>query len=275
MQDLGSNLTEKTTKDIRKMLSSSSVLLAKLEKQLSELKESQHRQLTNSLSGDLDEADEVDELPEFLQVPTKEEFNRFTLPYYFDRESDKHQHGRKSFSKAKTRVIGAEMEIKPIRKKDKPEAEEKQTLKSVKIHDVGVGVEALDNHDGNDDPLIVVIISLAIVIVAGILVAVLSAYCCKRCQYQRPLGSTRPGPAYASDDFENEEDVYLEDFGEGEFFEWPKTPLRASQQQDQPQQQQQQQLRHQLRQKQVIVEYTRGYSEGYCRLTTGAEMTQL
>lgn len=275
-QDLGSNLTAKTSNDVRKMLTSSSLVLAKVEKQLIELKESQHRQLTNSLSGDLDEAGDIEDLPEFLQVPTKEEYNRFTLPYYFDRESDKHQYGRKTFASTKTRTIGAEMEIKPIRKKDIHAAakmeEEKQTLKSVKVH------EALDDDDNNvrdDDPLIVAVISLAIVIVAGILVAVLSVYCCKRCQYQRPSGSTQASPAYASDDFENEEDVYLEDFGEGEFFEWPKTPLRASELQRQPDQPKQQQQRHQLRQKHVIVEYSRGYSEGYCRLTTGAEMTQL
>jgi hypothetical protein len=45
-----------------------------------------------------------------------------------------------------------------------------------------------------DDPLIIAVISLSIVIVAGILVAVLSAYCCKRCHYRQPSGSVRGSP---------------------------------------------------------------------------------
>jgi hypothetical protein len=116
-------------------------------------------------------------------------------------------------------------------------------------------VRALDD-DRGDDPLIIAVISVAIVVVAGALAGVLSAYFCKRCQYQKPPSGS--SPAYASD--VDEEDVYLDDIGDGDFFEWPRTPLRPTQQ---------------LLQKQVIVEYSRGYAEGYCRLTSGVQTTEL
>ena len=217
------------------------------------------KSINSSLSDVMDK-----DLPDFLQVPTEEEFNRFTFPYYFDRDLDKHQHqhGRNYFGEAEkklVRKVGAEMEMKPIKnwKKKKVGANHKKT----KIEN------AQAYEDEKDDPLVIAIISLAIVIVAGILAAILSVYCCKRCQYEKAGTSSRGSPrvAYTSDDFEKEEDVYLEDFGEGDFFEWPRPPVRI------PEQQQQ----HHVRQKQVIVEFSRNYSGGYCKLTTGSKTTEL
>jgi hypothetical protein len=268
IQSLGSNLTEKTRLDFRKMLTGASVFLGKLEKQLDDLKTSQNQELDGAKSAQ--PVKDVEDLLADLQVPTKEEFEHFTLPFYFDRESDKHQHGRKTFDSEKdsVRKIGAEIDIKPITGPTKEEQ----------------AAQAFE--DDEDDPITIAVISVSIIVVAGILVTVLAVYCCKRRHYQSP-GSNQGSFAFTSDDFEKEEDVYLEDFGEGDFFEWPKTPLRQplqQQQRQQPQhhqqqqqrQQQQQQQRHQIRQQQhVIVEYSRGYSEGYCRLISGTETTQL
>ena len=253
---LGSNLTEKTRSDFRKMLSGASDLLSKLDKQLDDLKSpkssSQNPELADSKLAK--PVDGVEDLPEELQVPSKEEFDHFTLPFYFDRESDKHQHGRKVFGSEleSVRKIGAEIEIKPVSGATKEQ-------------------QAQAYEDGEDDPRTIAIISVSIIVVAGILVAVLAVYCCKRRHYESP-GSNHASFAFTSDDFEKEEDVYLEDFGEGDFFEWPKTPLRLPQQQ---QQQRPQPQRQQIRQQHVIVEYSRGYSEGYCRLTSATETTQL
>ena len=190
-------------------------------------------------------AESVNELPDELEVPSEQDFNHFTLPFYFDRESGKYQHGRKNTNpKEKFRKIGAEYEIQATTQKPKIE-------------------QAQAYEDDKDDPTTIVAISVAIVVVAAILVAVLAVYCCKRCQYQTPK-SNHGSVAYTSDDFEREEDVYLEDFGEGDFFEWP-TPVK----------QQQQQQRPEHRQQHVIVEFSRSFSQGYCRLTTASETTIL
>jgi hypothetical protein len=193
----------------------------------------------------VDEDETVEELPDELQVPSEQDFNHFTLPFYFDRESGKYQHGRNNSNQEnKFRKIGAQLEIKPTSPKPKIQA-------------------AQAYEDEKDDPTTIAAISVAIIVVAGILVAVLAVYCCKRCQYQAPKSS--PGRvAYAPEDFEKEEDVYLEDFGEGDFFEWP-TPVK--------QQQQRQGLRQQ--QQHLIVEYSRTFSQGYCRLSTASETTRL
>jgi len=258
---------DKTTRDIRRMLKGATAFMSKLEEQLSELKESQSKQLVRKHNNDLDDDDDeeeslnpdfVDDLPDELQVPE----DRFTLPYYFDREREKHQHGRTNFENDEKsfRKIGANFHIGPDSAKEDERA------------------QAFE--DDQDDPAIIAVISVSIIVVAGILVTVLAVYCCKRCQYQRPPSPNQSSYAYTSDDFEKEEDVYLEDFGEGDFFEWPKSPVRLhhqEQQQQRPQQQrpQQQQQRHQRQQQHVIVEFTRGFSEGYCRLTTESETTKL
>ena len=192
---------------------------------------------------------DVDQLPDELQVPSEKDFNHFTLPFYFDRESGKYQHGRNNSNlKEKFRKIGAEYEIKATT--SKPKIEEAQAYE-----------------DGQDDPTTIAAISVAIIVVAGILVAVLAVYCCKRCQYQTPKAGPG-GVAYTAEDFEKEVDVYLEDFGEGDFFEWP-TPVK------QQQQQQQRRPEHRQEQQHLIVEYSRSFSQGYCRLTTASETTRL
>jgi hypothetical protein len=93
---------------IRKMLDSSSVLLSKMEKHFKDMKESEQRLAANSHDKSADDDD--NDLPEFLQVPTKEEFEHFTLPFYFDRQTDKY--GRKFFMK-QNRKIGADIDIRP------------------------------------------------------------------------------------------------------------------------------------------------------------------
>ena len=265
----GSGLSDndKTTRDIRRMLRGATAFMSKLEQQLSELKDSQSKQLGRKHNNDLDDEEEeerepvnpdfVDDLPDELQVPTEDEFNHFTLPYYFDRELEKHQHGRTNLDndEKSSRKIGANLHIGPAssaKEDERPQAFE----------------------DDQDDPATIAVISVSIIVVAGILVTVLAVYCCKRCQYQRPTSSSNQNSyAYTSDDFEKEEDVYLEDFGEGDFFEWPKTPVRLHQEQQQQRPQQQPQRKRQ--QKHLIVEFSRGFSEGYCRLTTERETTQL